>query len=176
MSEVYIEGHSSPIKTWQQLLVAGVAAFVVPVLLIVAIVQLTTGGLKMDAGSGAMTEEAVANRLKPVGEALVGPVPPVAIAAPANAPSAAAAVPSAKPRPGDQVYQQVCAMCHAAALMGAPKLGDKAAWQPRVAQGVSTLYQHAVNGIRAMPARGGNASLSDADVKAAVDYMVGKAK
>jgi len=172
MSEVIIEEHSSPIKTWQQALAVGVAAFVVPVLLIVAIVQLATGGLNVDASSGAMTEEAIAARLKPVGEALVGAAPPPAN--PATVPLTA--TPTTKARPGDQVYQQVCAMCHAAALMGAPKLGDKAAWQPRIAQGAPTLYQHAVNGIRAMPARGGNASLPDTEVKAAVDYMIGKAK
>jgi cytochrome c5 len=60
--------------------------------------------------------------------------------------------------------------------MGAPKTGDKAAWQPRIAQGKATLYQHAIGGIRAMPAKGGNASLSDADVKAAVDYLLAQAK
>jgi len=173
MSEIHIEEHSSPIKTWQQLVVVAVASFVVPVLLLVAIVQLTAGGLKLGAGS---SEEAVANRLKPVGTAIIGEVPASANAAPASASSAPAAASTAKARPGDQVYQQVCAMCHAAGLMSAPKLGDKAAWQPRVAQGVPTLYQHAENGIRTMPARGGNASLSDAEVKAAVDYMVGRAK
>ena len=67
-------------------------------------------------------------------------------------------------------------MCHSAGLMGAPRTADKAAWQPRVAQGKATLYQHAIGGIRAMPAKGGNASLSDAEVKAAVDYLAGMAK
>jgi cytochrome c5 len=67
-------------------------------------------------------------------------------------------------------------MCHAAGLAGAPKLGDKAAWQPRIAQGIPTLYAHALNGIRTMPARGGNTNLSDAEVKAAVDHLVAKAK
>ena len=60
--------------------------------------------------------------------------------------------------------------------MGAPKTGDKAAWQPRIGQGVPTLYTHALNGIRAMPPKGGNPSLSDAEVKAAVDYLVAQAK
>jgi cytochrome c5 len=74
------------------------------------------------------------------------------------------------------VYQQVCGVCHAAGLAGAPKTGDKAGWQPRIAQGVPTLYTHAINGIRTMPARGGNPSLSDAEVKAAVDYLLAQAK
>ena len=67
-------------------------------------------------------------------------------------------------------------MCHATGLAGAPKTGDPAAWQVRIAQGVPTLYDHAIHGIRAMPAKGGNANLSDAEVKAAVDYLVSKAK
>jgi cytochrome c5 len=67
-------------------------------------------------------------------------------------------------------------MCHAAGLAGAPKAGDAAAWKARVAQGVPTLHDHAINGIRAMPAKGGNPSLSDAEVKAAVDYLVAQVK
>ena len=68
-------------------------------------------------------------------------------------------------------------MCHAAGVAGAPKPGDKAEWDPRIAQGKDTLYKHAIEGYTgakgAMPARGGNAKMSDEDVKAAVDYMVG---
>ena len=68
-------------------------------------------------------------------------------------------------------------MCHAAGVAGAPKPGDKADWGPRIAQGKDTLYKHAIEGFTgakgSMPARGGNAKMSDEDVKAAVDYMVG---
>jgi cytochrome c5 len=67
-------------------------------------------------------------------------------------------------------------MCHAAGLAGAPRTGDKAAWQPRIAQGKPTLYEHAIKGFRAMPAKGGNASLSDAEVKAAVDHLAAKSR
>jgi cytochrome c5 len=62
-------------------------------------------------------------------------------------------------------------MCHAAGLMNAPKFGDKGMWAPRVAQGYDTLVKNAVNGIRSMPARGGNAALTDAEVAGAVKYM-----
>lgn len=72
---------------------------------------------------------------------------------------------------GEEVYKAVCTMCHAAGLMNAPKFGDKGLWGPRVAQGYDTLVSHALNGIRAMPARGGNAALSDAEVAGAVKYM-----
>ena len=76
---------------------------------------------------------------------------------------------------GQAVYGKSCTVCHAAGVAGAPKLGDKADWGPRVAQGKDTLYKHAMEGFTGakgqMPARGGNAALSDDDVKAAVDFM-----
>ena len=96
------------------------------------------------------------------------------VAASASAPAAIVAV-SAKAKGGEEVYKAVCSMCHAAGLLNAPKFGDKAAWAPRIAQGQSTLVQHAINGIRSMPARGGNAELTDAEVGNAVAYMVAKA-
>ncbi|KAB2841797.1 MAG: c-type cytochrome, partial [Burkholderiales bacterium] len=71
---------------------------------------------------------------------------------------------------GKAVYTTSCAACHAAGVAGAPKLGDKVAWAPRLKEGTATLQRMAIKGIRAMPPRGGNPSLSDADVKAAVDY------
>jgi cytochrome c5 len=77
---------------------------------------------------------------------------------------------------GEATFKQVCSVCHMAGVAGAPKFGDKAAWAPRIATGMNTLYNAALHGLRAMPAKGGNSSLSDADVKAAVDYMVSKAK
>jgi len=77
---------------------------------------------------------------------------------------------------GDSVYRATCAACHASGVMGAPKLGDKAAWAPRLKAGMAAVYNFALKGKGVMPAKGGNASLSDADVKAAVDYMVSQAK
>ena len=73
---------------------------------------------------------------------------------------------------GKQTYSQVCSSCHESGAMGAPKYGDKADWAPRIKQGKQTLYQHAINGFGAMPPKGGQPSLSDKDVQAAVDYMV----
>jgi cytochrome c5 len=77
---------------------------------------------------------------------------------------------------GKTVYDKACAMCHAAGVAGAPKAGDKAAWAPRIAQGKAALYEHAIKGIRGMPAKGGNPSLADEEVKGAVDVLVGMAK
>ncbi|MFN3630312.1 MAG: c-type cytochrome [Casimicrobiaceae bacterium] len=93
---------------------------------------------------------------------------------PAAAPAATAV--AAKPRSGEEVYQLACAACHGAGVAGAPKTGDKVAWAPRIAQGVATLYKHSIEGYKGMPARGGNSSLTDDEVKAAVDYQVAKAK
>jgi cytochrome c5 len=81
---------------------------------------------------------------------------------------------------GEAVYKSACVACHGAGIAGAPKSGDKAAWSPRIAQGKSLLYEHAIRGYQGkagvMPAKGGNAALADADVKSAVDYMVALAK
>lgn len=97
-----------------------------------------------------------------------------AAAAPAAAP-AVAPVAAADNAAGKSVYNKTCALCHGAGVAGAPKVGDKADWGPRIAQGKDTLYKHAIEGFTGakgmMPARGGGASLSDDDVKAAVDFM-----
>ncbi len=80
-------------------------------------------------------------------------------------------------RAGDAIYAAVCSSCHAAGLLGAPKFGDKAAWAARLGQGINVVYGHAINGLNGkMPARGGNTSLSDAEVKNAVDYMVAQSR
>jgi cytochrome c5 len=100
---------------------------------------------------------------------------PPAVAAPAPAPAPVAAASSADLAIGEKVYTATCAACHAAAVMGAPKLGDKPSWTPRMAKGVSVLYTSAQDGVKLMPPRGGNPALKDDELKAAVDYMVSKA-
>ncbi|MDH3671217.1 MAG: c-type cytochrome [Gammaproteobacteria bacterium] len=77
---------------------------------------------------------------------------------------------------GEATYNSACVVCHAAGVAGAPMLGDKAAWAARIAKGKDSLYQSSLKGLNAMPPKGGNASLSDADVQAAVDYMISKAQ
>lgn len=72
---------------------------------------------------------------------------------------------------GEEVYKAVCSMCHAAGLMNAPKFGDKGQWQPRIAQGYELLIKHATEGIRSMPARGGNPALTDGEIASAVAHM-----
>ena len=80
-----------------------------------------------------------------------------------------------KPRDGETIYNTVCTACHAGGLAGAPKTGDQTAWAPRIATGMAALLKSATLGKNAMPARGG-ADLSDDELKAAVDYLVGKSK
>jgi len=98
-------------------------------------------------------------------------------AAPAPAAQAAAAsAPASKAAPavadGKKVYESTCIACHGAGVANAPKFGDKKAWAMHLMHGTEHLYENALKGLGAMPPRGGNLTLSDADVKAAVDYMV----
>lgn len=176
---------SSPNKIFTQI----VLAFAVPIAIAVGVSQYVTSGLKIDPSLPTMSEESVARRIKPVGDVVMagGAAPaaapaaaapaPAAPAAAAPAPAAPAAAPAATAKvDGKAVYDKACGVCHGAGIAGAPKAGDKAAWAPRIAQGKATLHEHAIKGIRGMPAKGGNPSLSDDEVKAAVDMMVGMAK
>jgi cytochrome c5 len=103
------------------------------------------------------------------------PAPVAAAAAPAAPVTTAAAAPAAA-TDGKKIYDTTCVACHGAGLVGAPKFGDKAAWAPRLKEGMPAVYEIALKGKGAMPPKGGNSTLSDADVKAAVDYMVNASK
>ena len=111
--------------------------------------------------------------------ARIGSVAKVAVAGEDNsalAPEAAAPVAAAEDLPGETVYNQACVACHGAGIAGAPKFGDKAAWAPRIAQGMDTLHTHALQGFQGknglMPPKGGRTDLSDQSVMNAVDYIV----
>lgn len=131
------------------------------------------GGDAAEEGAVDLRAQAAAEqRIKPFGSATVGEAGAVAAAAGGSADAAAGGGLSK----GEQVYQQTCFACHGAGVAGAPKTGDAGAWKDRLAQGEDTLYEHAIGGFQGstgfMPAKGGNPALSDADVKAAVDFMV----
>jgi cytochrome c5 len=154
MSDVQIEEHSSPIKTPKQLITVVLLAFLVPITLIVMLSQLVTTGIDAGKGNPALTESAIAQRLKPIGEVEV--IDP-------NAPKAE--------KSGKEIVEAVCGACHTAGVLGAPKIGDKATWAPRLKLGLANLTQNAVKGVRQMPPRGGNPDLSDFEIGRAIVYM-----
>jgi cytochrome c5 len=156
------------LKTFSGLL-AALAALTV-IIFVVAQMVSGSGKAKTKVAQAKQADVEVAARIKPVGELVVAGATAVANGV----------IPAAQAADGKGTYDKACMACHAAGVAGAPKLGDKAAWGPRIAQGNDTLYTHALKGFQGkkgvMPAKGGNASLADADVKAAVDYMVSQGK
>ncbi len=148
------EQDTSPIKTPKQLITVVVLAFVVPILIIVLLVKYVVGGQSAGAGAEAMTPEAIAERLRPVGSVVL---------AQASGPRTL--------QMGEAVYKNACAACHAAGVAGAPRTGDPAVWAPRLKQGYDTLVKHAVEGFKTMPAKGGAADLDPIEVARAVVYM-----
>lgn len=158
MSEVKIEEHSSPIKTPRQLIIVIVLAFLVPIALIVMLTQLVTGSAGFGKDHPGMSDEAIAKRLKPVGEVVV---------VDANAPKVE--------KSGKQVVEAVCSACHATGALNAPKIGDKAAWGKLIQEGQAELTRDAIRGVRQMPPRGGNPDLTDTEFARAVAYMANQA-
>ena len=134
----------------------------------------TPDRVRLDRGALLGTGSSVAERIKPVAQVNV------ASAETQREPLKSAAAAPSPSRDGQQVYQTTCVACHEAGIAGAPKLGDKGQWAKHIAKGLDTLYASAVNGVQgsagAMPPKGGNPGLSDAEVKAAVDYMVARSK
>lgn len=147
------EVHEGPIKTPKQLIVTVVASFVVPIIVIIMIANFVAFGTKSGAGSTGMSEEAVAQRLKRVGSIELRD---------ASAPAVV--------RTGEQVVQGACGACHTTGAAGAPKIGDAAAWGPRIKTGYEALLTSALKGKNAMPAQGGG-EYSDFEVGRAVVYM-----
>jgi cytochrome c5 len=163
--------HESFIKTPQQLVVVILLAFLVPIIGIILLVQLVLTVTGPDPK--VMAPEAVVERIKPVARLEFGPRE----GAPAPA-QVAAAKPAAKAGPADgkAIYDKVCFACHQQSVAGSPRLGDREAWGPRIKQGVPTLVQSVLKGKGAMPPRGGAPALSEAEARAAVEFMVGQSK
>src|ERR687897_161006 len=141
--------HQSFIKTPQQLVVVVLLSFIVPIIGIILVVQLVLS--RPGADPQALTPEAVAARIQPVGRLEFG--------APTAAPGA---------RSADAVVQATCAACHQAGVSGAPKLGDATAWAPRIKTGLNSMVQAVIKGKGAMPPKAGDASLTDAEITRAV--------
>ena len=133
------------------------------------------------ATAAAAPAAAATSAPAPVASASTPTPAPTAVASASNvpaspAPGAAQAASAGSASEGKAVYDQTCHVCHGTGVAGSPKFGDKAAWAPRIATGTPALYNAALHGLNAMPPKGGNTSLTDAQVKAAVDYMVSAAK
>ncbi|MCX5590061.1 c-type cytochrome [Alcaligenes endophyticus] len=153
-----LQGRPAMIKTPQQLLVTVALAFIVPVAVIIMLAQLVSATMSSGAGSDAMSFDAIAERIQPVaGFKLVD----------ANA--------VIELKTGEQVYESTCIACHGTGIAGAPKTGDKGAWEPLIQLGYDELVHAAINGIRGMPARGGNPNLDDIEVARAVAFMANQA-
>jgi cytochrome c5 len=158
MSDAHTK-HESAIRTPKQLVAAVAGFFLVTVIGIILLVSFVTTTKLTGAGTESQSAEAIAARVRPVadeGYTLKD----------ANAPKVLQAA--------EAVYTAICAACHTSGAAGAPKLGDAGAWAPRIAQGYDTLLKHAIEGIRAMPAKGGNPDLDDVEVARAVVYMANK--
>ena len=146
-------GHQGPISTPQQLMVAVAAAFIIPVIIIVLLVMYVSSHSQKAAGTDALSAQATADRIMPVGTVQIK-------LASANA----------GPRSGEEAYKAQCAACHDAGMLGAPKFGDAGAWGGRIGQGLTTLATHAIKGFNAMPAQGGG-DMSDLEITRAAAFM-----
>lgn len=147
------EAHEGPIKTPKQLVLAVVASFLIPILVIVMLVNYVDRNSRSGAGSDAQAAESVAKRLQPVGTVELRDASSPALL-----------------RSGDQVYQAQCAACHNAGVAGAPKLGDAANWAPRIKTGLDALLGSVLKGKGAMAPQGGG-DFSDLEIARAVVHM-----
>ena len=150
--------HDPLIKTPRQLIITVLAAFLVPIVVITLLVSYVVSAPKTGAGSEGMTKQSVSERIAPVARfELVDATAPRTM------------------KSGEEVFKSTCTTCHTAGVAGAPKVGDNAAWAPRIAQGEATLFDHAIKGFQGksgvMPAKGGNTDLADFEVDRAVVYM-----
>lgn len=149
--------HEGPIKTPKQLIVTVVLSFLIPIFAIILLVKYVASDSKPAAGSDTFSPEAVAQRIQPVGTIVLKDA------------SDAASV-----KTGEQVYTAQCSACHAAGVAGAPKLGDQAAWDPRIKAGYEALLSSALKGKGAMGPQGGG-DHSDFEIGRAVVFMANKA-
>jgi cytochrome c5 len=146
------DAHASFIKTPQQLVVVIVLSFLVPIIAIILLVQFVLSTPTADPG--ALTPESVAARIQPVGKLEFG-APPGAGGA----------------RSGEEIAKGACLACHATGVGGAPKVGDKAAWAPRIASGLQGMLAVAIKGKGAMPPKGGAADATDYELARAIVFM-----
>lgn len=148
--------HDFPKTTVRQFVLALLGGLFAPALVFFLIFKMMAGiqATHIEDSDPAIADAKVLERIKPVAEVNLSD--------------------NSGPRvekSGEQVVQEICAACHASGALGAPKIGDKGAWGPRLGQGYDTLVKHALEGVRQMPARGGNPDLTDTEVAGAVVFM-----
>ncbi len=148
--------HEGPIKTPKQLILAVFFSFVVPIFAIILLVMYVTSDHRDAAGSDGLGAEAVARRIQPIGSIEVKDASDVAAL-----------------KSGEQVFNAQCTACHTSGAAGAPKIGDTAAWEPRIKSGYETLLTSALKGKNAMGAQGGG-DFSDLEIGRAVVYLANK--
>lgn len=151
------DSHEGPIKTPKQLIWTVVLAFIVPIIIIILLVNFVAMGDKPAAGTAALDEEAVAKRIAPLARVVLKD---------ASSPGVL--------KSGEEVFKAQCSACHATGAVGAPKVGDAAAWGPRVKTGYEALLNSALKGKNAMPPQGGG-DLSDTEIGRGVVYMANQA-
>ena len=151
--------HESAIRTPKQLVAAVIGFFAFTIIGIILLVQFVTQQKLTGAGSEGQSAEAIAARLKPVADQGF-------TLKDANAPKVL--------QTGEAIFTSTCQACHGTGAAGAPKVGDNGAWAARIGQVQDTVVKHALEGLRAMPAKGGNPDLDDVEVARAVVYMVNK--
>jgi cytochrome c5 len=148
--------HGAPIKTPGQLIAAVIAAFAVPIVVIILLAYYVNQTTRTGAGTDGLSDATVASRIAPIAQVTVRD---------ANAPHVF--------KTGEEVFKAVCTTCHTPGAAGAPKFGNNADWAPRIAQGYDTLLHTALTGKGAMPPRGGTSpdDYSDYEIARAVVYM-----
>jgi len=149
--------HDFPATSVSQVVIAVLGGLIAPTIVLVLIAKLFMGveATHIADADPAIADAQVEERIKPVAV--------VEVAAVEAGPHV--------DKSGEEVVTAVCAACHSVGALGSPKVGDKAAWGPRIAQGYETLIKHAIEGIRSMPARGGNPALTDGEIANAVAHM-----
>jgi len=150
-------------STFSRLFIIMIIAMVVLAVIIAVLASFAASDVnaRLDERSDRENTQAIADRISPVGKFSAETAAPAPVVTTAL---------SAK-----DMYVS-CAACHATGAAGAPITGDSAAWAERIAKGIDTLTSNAINGINAMPAKGGNASLSDDNIRDIVEYMIEESK
>ncbi|MGA8262501.1 MAG: c-type cytochrome [Arenicellales bacterium] len=147
-----------------------IGSLVVIAILLIILAKVVSSGVNQSSVSADVRNAQVAKQLEPVGQITIGQEP---ASSESTAPAAGQQTQAVS---GEAVYKGTCIACHGTGAAGAPVFGNAQAWAPHIAKGIETLYQHALHGFQGksgvMPPKGGNSSLTDAQVKAGVDYMV----